>query len=114
MLQRGYIIIIIGAALLISGLVISAFWASTFASSFLRQGTILSGIAVAPSGSASNTIQVTDISHPIALQVHVESASSSVSSQNGQGLNTSIATTNNSLKEAVKDPTGKIQSQNAF
>ena len=31
MLQRGYIILIIGAALLISGIIISALWAGSFA-----------------------------------------------------------------------------------
>jgi hypothetical protein len=111
MLQRGYIILIIGSALLISGIVISTFWAGSFASSFLRQGIILSNVAIPPSGSASNTIRVTDISHPIALQVHFES--SSIGSQNGQ---TSSNTTSNNigLREVVKDPLGKILTQNTF
>jgi hypothetical protein len=38
MLQRGYNILIIGATMLILGTVISAFWAGSFASSFLRHG----------------------------------------------------------------------------
>jgi hypothetical protein len=110
MLQRGHIILIIGAALLISGIAISALWAGSFASSFLRQGIILSDVAVLPSGSASNAIRVTDISHPIALQVHFES--SNIGSQNGQVSNT---TSNNiGLREVVKDPVGKILSQNTF
>ena len=117
MLQRGYIILIIGAGLLISGIVISALWAGSFARSFLRQGIILNDIALAPSGSASNTIRVTDISHPIALQVHFEShsetssGSSSISSQNRQSSSTS---NNISLREVVKDPVGKTVSQNTF
>jgi hypothetical protein len=113
MLQRGYIILIIGAVLLISGIVVSVFWAGSFASSFLRQGLILNDVAIPPSGSANNTIQVTDINHPIALQIHFESHSSngiSVSPQNGQA-NT---TTNNNmgLREVVADSTGRILSQN--
>jgi hypothetical protein len=112
MLQRGYIILIIGAALLISGIVISALWAGSFASSFLRQGIILSDVTVPQSGSASNRIRVTDISHPIALQVHFESHSS-IGSQNGQTSNTT-ASNNMSLREVVKDPVGKILSQNTF
>jgi hypothetical protein len=112
MLQRGYIILIIGAALLISGIVISALWAGSFASSFLRQGIILSDVTIPQSGSASNRIRVTDISHPIALQVHFESHSS-IGSQNGQTSNTT-ASNNMSLREVVKDPVGKILSQNTF
>jgi hypothetical protein len=96
MLQRGYIILIIGAALLISGIVISALWAGSFASSFLRQGIILSDVTVPPSGSASNRIRVTDISHPVALQVHFESHSI-IGSQNGQTSNTT-ASNNMSLR----------------
>lgn len=114
MLQRGYIILIIGAALLISGVVVSVFWAGSFASSFLRQGVILNDVAIPPSGSANNTIQVTDISHPIALQIHFESHSGngiSVNSQNGQA-NTTTSNNNNSLREVVRDSNGRILSQN--
>jgi hypothetical protein len=108
MLQRGYIILIIGTALLISGIVASVYWAGSFASSFLRQGVILNDVAIPPSGSANNTIQVTDISHPIALQIHFESHSSN------NGLANTATTTNNntSLREIVRDSTGKILSQN--
>lgn len=114
MLQRGYIILIIGAALLISGVVVSVFWAGSFASSFLSQGVILNHLAIPPSGSANNTIQVTDISHPIALQIHFESHSGngiSVNSQNGQA-NTTTSNNNNSLREVVRDSNGRILSQN--
>jgi hypothetical protein len=114
MLQRGYIILIIGAALLISGVVVSVFWAGSFASSFLSQGVILNDLAILPSGSANNTIQVTDISHPIALQIHFESHSGngiSVNSQNGQA-NTTTSNNNNSLREVVRDSNGRILSQN--
>jgi hypothetical protein len=115
MLQRGYIILIIGAALLISGVVVSVFWAGSFASSFLRQGVILNDVAIPPSGSANNTIQVTDISHPIALQIHFESHSGngiSVNSQNGQANTTTSNNNNNSLREVVRDSNGRILSQN--
>jgi hypothetical protein len=55
--------------MLILGIVSSAFWAGSFASSFLRQGIILSNVAIPPSGFISSTIQLTDITHQIALQV---------------------------------------------
>jgi flagellar basal body-associated protein FliL len=101
MLQRGYIILIIGAVLFISGAVISIFWAGSFVTSFLHQGIILSNVAVAPATTASNTIQVNDISHLIALQIRIES----ISTTTGQAAN---------LREVVKDSTGKVLSQNDF
>jgi len=104
MLQRGYIILIVGAALLIAGIVLSVVWAGSFANSFLSQGIILSDVAVAPSGTASNTIQVTDIGHPIALQIHFQSF--------GQASNSNNTAVN--LRELVKDPNGKVLSQNYF
>ena len=76
------------------------FWAGSFASSFLRHGIILSNVAIPPSGFSS-TIQLTDITHPIALQVHFEShsgGSSSICCQNGQTSNTS---NNMGIREVV-------------
>jgi hypothetical protein len=114
MLQRGYIILIIGAALLIAGIGISVLWADSFANSFLRQGMILNDVALAPSASGRNTIRVTDIAHPIALQVHFESQhSNSNSSQNEQTSN-AAAGRHVSLNEVVKDPAGKILSNTTF
>jgi uncharacterized membrane protein len=107
MLQRGYIILIIGAALLIAGILISVIWADSFARSFLRQGVILSDVAVPPSGTATNTIQVIDISHPIALQIRFQAPSNS-----GQATNSNNTTVN--LRELVKDPNGSVLSQNYF
>jgi hypothetical protein len=111
MLQRGYIILIIGAALLIAGIVISMIWAGSFANSFLRQGMILNDVALAPSASGKNTIRVTDISHPIALQVHFESQSSS---QNEKTSNNTPVGRHVSLNEIVKDPADKILSNTTF
>ncbi len=115
MLQRGYIILIIGAALLIAGIVISMIWAGSFANSFLRQGMILNDVALAPSASGKNTIRVTDISHPIALQVHFESQdSNSNSSQNEKTSNNTPVGRHVSLNEVVKDPADKILSNTTF
>ena len=115
MLQRGYIILIIGAALLIAGIVISMIWAGSFANSFLRQGMILNDVAIAPSASGRNTIRVTDIAHPIALQVHFKSQdSSSNSPQNGMTSNNTPVGRHVSLNEVVKDPANKILSNTTF
>ena len=42
-MQRGYIILIVGGALLVSGIVVSALWAVPFAGKILREDTILRG-----------------------------------------------------------------------
>ena len=103
MLQRGYIILIIGAALLIAGIVISMIWAGSFANSFLRRGMILNDVALALSASGRNTIRVTDIAHPIALQVHFESqGSNSNSSQNEKTSNTTPTGSHVRLNEEGK------------
>lgn len=103
MLQRGYIVLIVGSALFISGAIISIFWASFFVTSFLHQGVILSNVAVAPSTTGTNTILVNDVSHPIALQIRIDSSSATI----GQA-----AAAN--LREVVKDSTGKVLSQDDF
>ncbi len=46
--QPGYIVLIVGAALLISGIVVSTLWAVPFASKILREDTILGGVSVKP------------------------------------------------------------------
>jgi hypothetical protein len=81
-------LIIIGAALLISGIVISVLWVGSFANSFLRQGIIPNNVALAPSETGRNTIRITYLSHPIVLQVRFESSDNSSSSQNRQQPNT--------------------------
>lgn len=111
MLQRGYIILIIGSALLIAGIVISMIWAGSFANSFLRQGMILNDVALAPSTSGRNTIRLTDIAHPIALQIHFESQDSNTNSS--QTSNTAVGR-HVSLNEVVKDPADKILSNTTF
>ena len=84
MLQRGYIILIIGAALLISGIIISALWAGSFAGTFIRENTILSGVPIRPSTSVSTFIQITDISRPVSLAINVERDNDG-SSSGGEG-----------------------------
>ena len=107
MLQRGYIILVIGAALLIAGILLSVIWADSFARSFLRQGEILTDLAIPPSGTATNTIEVIDISHPIALEIRFQAPSTS-----GQATNNNNTPVN--LRELVKDPNGSVLSQNYF
>lgn len=105
-MQRGYIILIIGAALLISGIAISVLWAVPFAGTILRESTILSGVSIRPAGSVNAYTQVIDTSRPVALAIHLERSNS-----------TSTAATvgsNNILGETVRNPNGIIMTSNNF
>jgi uncharacterized RDD family membrane protein YckC len=104
MLQRGYIILIIGAALLISGIVISALWAGSFAGTFMRENTILSGVSIIPAGSVNTSIQVIDTSRPVSLAIHVERNNSTTGGE----------IPNNILRETVRNPNGVIIASNEF
>src|SRR6266581_6960758 len=104
MVQRGYIILIIGAALLISGIVISALWASSFAGIIIRENTILSGVSIKPAGSVNASTQVMDTSRPVSLAVHVERNNSTT----GGEIPNSI------LRETVRNPNGVIIASNEF
>lgn len=104
-MQRGYIILIVGAALLISGIVISALWAVPFAGKVLREDTILSGASIRPGGSVNASTQVLDTSRPLSLAIRVEHS-------NGTAIAGQIP--NNNLRETVRNPNGIIMASNDF
>jgi len=104
-MPRGYIILIVGAALLISGIVVSALWAVPFAGTILRENTILSGASIRSGGSVNASTQVTDTSRPISLAIHVEHS-------NGTAVAGQIP--NNNLRETVRNPNGIIIASNDF
>lgn len=104
MVQRGYIILIIGAALLISGIVISALWAVPFAGTIIRENTILSGVSIRPAVSVNASTQVIDTSRPVSLAIHVERNNSSTGGE----------IPNNILRETVRNPNGVMMTSNQF
>jgi uncharacterized RDD family membrane protein YckC len=104
-MPRGYIILIVGAALLISGIVISALWAVPFAGTIIRENTVLSGASIRPAGSVNASTQVVDTSRPISLAVRVEHS-------NGTAVAGQIP--NNNLRETVRNPNGVIMTSNEF
>jgi uncharacterized RDD family membrane protein YckC len=112
MLQRGYIILIIGAALLISGIIISALWAGSFAGTFIRENTILSGVPIRPTTSVSTFIQITDISRPVSVAINVERDNGGTPSGSTSGGEGQIS--NNNLRETVRNPNGFIMTSNEF
>jgi hypothetical protein len=104
-MQRGYIILIVGAALLISGIVVSALWAVPFAGKILREDTILSGASIRPGGSVNASTQVIDTSRPVALAIRLEHS-------NGTAVVGQIPS--NNLRETVLNPNDIIMTSNNF
>jgi hypothetical protein len=72
MLQRGYIILIAGGVLVVAGIVLSIFWAGSFAGQFLQENTIIGQTLVMPLESINATLQVNDISRPISVALHFD------------------------------------------
>jgi hypothetical protein len=105
MLQRGYIILIVGGALLILGIVISALWAGSFARTIISENTIVSGFSIRPTSSVNASTQVVDISRPVSLAIHVERNNTP---HGGQIIS------NNILRESVRNPNGVVMTSNEF
>jgi uncharacterized RDD family membrane protein YckC len=103
-MQRGYIILIVGAVLLILGIVISILWAVPFAGTIIRENTILSGVSIRPAGSVNASAQVIDTSRPASLAIHLERNNSPTGGQ----------IPNNILRETVRNPIGVIMTSNEF
>ncbi len=97
MIRRGYIILIIGGALFIAGIIIAAVWAIPFASTFLQNNTLINQVSIEPGRSVEATTQVTDVSRPVTVAIHIERPQGVVR-----------------LIEAVKDPSGTVVSSNEF
>ena len=95
-MQRGYIILITGAAFLITGISVSAIWTSSLVGTTMHQNTILNVVSINPLGAVNAITQISDINHPLSLVIHLES--------NGNHL----------LRETVRDHNGQIISANEF
>ena len=72
MQKRGYIILIVGAVLLISGIVITALSAGFFAGTIIRENTVSSGVSIRPHASVNAPIKVIDTTRPVSVAIHVE------------------------------------------
>jgi len=109
MLQRSYIILIVGAVLFISGIIISVVWAESFATKFMRENTLLNGVLIRPADLVNTTFQVTNTSRPVSLAIHVERNNNNTS---GTGQEQQIP--NNTLRETVRNPNGIVMTSNEF
>lgn len=95
-MQRGYLILIVGGALLASGIAISVIWAGSLGGRIIHQNTILNGVSIYPSGTASAITQVNDVSRPLSLVISIE------------------PNHNTDLRETVRNPNGEVISTNEF
>jgi uncharacterized membrane protein len=97
MIRRGYIILIIGGALFIAGIIIAAVWAIPFASTFLQNNTLINQVSIQPGRSVEATTQVADVSRPVTVAIHIERSEGVVR-----------------LIETVRDQSGNVVSSNEF
>ena len=97
MIRRGYIILIIGGVLFVAGIIIAAVWAIPFASTFLQGNTLINQISIEPGRLVQATTEVTDLSRPVTVAIHVQTPEGVVR-----------------LIETVKDPSGSVVSNNEF
>ena len=97
MLKRGYIILIAGGVLLVTGFVLSIFSVGSFAGQFMRENIVLSKTIVSPSESVDATLQVNDTTHPVSVILH-----------------SGLESINVTLRESIRDPNGRIVNTNEF
>jgi uncharacterized membrane protein len=96
-IRRGYIILIVGGVLFIAGIVLAAVWAIPFASTFLQENTLINQVSIESGRSVEATTQVTDVSRPVTVAIHIERPEGVVR-----------------VIETVKDPSGIVVSSNEF
>jgi hypothetical protein len=113
MLQRGYIILIIGAALVVAGIALTVAYGSSLASLVLRESIILSNVPINPSTSENTTLQITNTEHTLSIALHGETAGSDSTQiplppQQQQASNMSI------IREEIRDPSGFVVNKNQF
>jgi uncharacterized membrane protein len=128
MIQRGPIILIVGEALFIIGIILAIVWgiqlASTVASAFQQErATLINRVSIEPGSSVeAATTQVTDISKPITVAIHIQRLGDREESAEGDGLQQRLQQQlqlpreqrEARLIETVTDPSGTVLSNNEF
>ena len=112
---------IIGGVLFIAGIIIAAVWAIPFASTFLQENTLINQVSIEPGRSVEATTQVTDISRPVTVAIHIErpgerGAAEGDGQQQQQQLQQQVPQEQGvaRLIETVQDPSGTVVSSNEF
>jgi hypothetical protein len=73
MLKRGYIILLVGAALVTVGIGITAAYGIGIASLILNESIIITDVMLNPSESVNRTLDITSSDRPVSIALHVES-----------------------------------------
>ena len=133
MIQRGLIILIVGEALFIIGVILAIVWgiqlANTVASAFqLERPTLINQVSIEPGSSVeAATTQVTDISKPITVAIHIQRLGEREEAGEGDGLGQQLQERLQQqqqllplqqreaiLIETVIDPSGTVVSNSSF
>jgi uncharacterized membrane protein len=132
MIQRGLIILIVGEALFIIGVILAIVWgiqlANTVASAFqLERPTLINRVSIEPGSSVeAATTQVTDISKPITVAIHIQRLGEREEAGEGDGLGQQLQERLQQqqllpleqreaiLVETVIDPSGTVVSNSSF
>jgi uncharacterized membrane protein len=128
LIQRGPIILIVGEALFIAGIIIAVIWAiqlgSTLASAFQQErNTLINRVSIEPGSSVeAATTQVTDVSRPITVAIHIQRLGGREEAAEGDGLQQRLQQQlqlpreqrEARLIETVTDPSGTVVSSNEF
>jgi hypothetical protein len=99
MLKRGYIILLVGAALVVIGISLSAAYGIGIASVILNESIILSDVFVDSSSTVNRTLDITNIERLVSIALHVESDASS---------------DNSVVEQAIINPEGLEINKNEF
>lgn len=126
--RRGLIILIIGEALFIIGIILAIVWGiqlgSTVANAFQQErATLINRVSIEPGSSVeAATTQVTDISKPITVAIHIQRLGEREEADEGDGLGQRLQQQlqlpreqrEARLIETVIDPSGTVVSNNEF
>jgi hypothetical protein len=72
MLKRGYIILLVGAALVIIGISVTAVYGIGIVSVILNESILLSDVVVDPSSSLNRTLDIISLERPVSIALYVE------------------------------------------
>jgi hypothetical protein len=109
MLQRGYIILIAGAVLVVTGIILTAVYGIGLAGLVLSESIILNIVSINQSASANRTLQITDTERPILIALHVDTDKDGdeIQTQSQQASNVAII-------GEVRNPGGVVINKNQF
>ena len=99
MLKRGYIILLVGAALVVIGINLAAAYGIGIASVILNESVILSDVLVDTSNSVNRTLDIINTERSVSIALHAEAINS---------------TDNPVVEQTVINPNGFIVNKNEF